>query len=107
MKCTNQLLYCVIDDMITQEKIQKLLLVKVWGGGMGGYIAKVLKQAVNCRTKFRNTHWLEKSLTTVDDKPVKLICKTSLNAFQKVLIKNLCGPMSTESWQKSMKRNIR
>ena len=27
--------------------------------------------------------------------------------FQKVLIKNLCGPMSSESWQKSTKTNIR
>ena len=45
-----------------------------------GLIAKVLKQAVNHRTKFRNTHWLEKSLTTVEDKPWKLFCKTSLNA---------------------------
>ena len=25
------------------------------------------------------------------------------NHFQKVLIKNLCGPMSSESWQKSTK----
>ena len=29
----NQLLYFVIDDMITQEIIQKLLLFFVWGGG--------------------------------------------------------------------------
>ena len=69
--------------MITQEIIQKLLLFFVLGGGgggRGGKIAKVLKQAVNLRTKFRNTHRLEKSLTTVDDKPWKLFCKTSLNA---------------------------
>ena len=31
----NQLLYFVIDDMITQEKIQKLSLFFVWGGGGG------------------------------------------------------------------------
>ena len=48
----------VIDDMIPQEKIQKLFFL---GGGGGGLIAKILKLAVNCRTKFRNTHWLEKS----------------------------------------------
>ena len=64
--------FFVIDDMITQEKIQKLFFFLVGGG----YIAKVLKLAVN----HRNTHWLEKSLTTVDDKPWKLFCKTSLNA---------------------------
>ena len=61
--------------MITQEKIKKLFF---FGGG-GGLIAKVHKLAVR-RTKFRNTHWLEKSLTTMDDKPWKVFCKTSLNA---------------------------
>ena len=78
MKCTNSVFFFVIDDMILQEKIQKLFLFS-WGGG-GWLIAKVLKLAVSCKTKFRNTHWLEKSLTTVDDKPWKLYCKTSLNA---------------------------
>ena len=29
------------------------------------------------------------------------------NGFQELLIKNLCGPMNSESWQKSTKRNIR
>ena len=51
----------VIDDMITQEKIQKLFFFFFFLGGGEGLIAKVLKLAVNCRTKFRNTHWLEKS----------------------------------------------
>ena len=46
----------------------------------GGEITKILKLAVYRRTKFRNTQWLVKSLTTVDDKPLKLLCKTSLNA---------------------------
>ena len=79
------------------------------GGGAGGdKFAKVAKLAVKRRTKFRNTHWLEKSLKTVDDKPWKLFCKTSSNArekncFQKVLIKNLCSPMSPESWKKVLK----
>ena len=36
-------------------------------GGEGDKI--ILKLAVNSRTEFRNTHWLEKSLTTVEDKP--------------------------------------
>ena len=48
-------------------------------GGRGKF-AKVFKLAVKRRTKFRNTHCLEKSLTTVDDKAWKLFCKTSLNA---------------------------
>ena len=58
----------MIDDKITQEIIQKLLLFFVWGGGEGDKLS-VLKQAVYRRTKFRNTHRLEKSLTTLDDKP--------------------------------------
>ena len=74
MKCTKPVVvFFVFDDMITQEKIQKLLLFFVLGG-------KVLKLPVNLRTKFRNTHWLEKSLTTLEDKPWKYFCKTSLNA---------------------------
>ena len=36
--------------------------------------------AVNRRTKFRITHWLEKRVTTLHDKPWRLFCKTSLNA---------------------------
>ena len=34
---------------------------------------------------------------------VKLAEMPENNRFQKVLIKNLCGPMSSESWQKSTK----
>ena len=79
MKCIKSAVVFVIDDMITQEKIQKLLLLFFFFGG-GGYIAKVLKLTVNRRTKFMNTHWLEKSLTTVDNKPWKLFCKTGLIA---------------------------
>ena len=68
MKCTKPVcLFFVIDDMITQEKIQKHYLFIFFLGGGG-------------RTKFRNTHWLEKNLTTVDDEPWKLFCKTRLNA---------------------------
>ena len=78
----------MIDDLITQEKIQKLLLFLFEGGG-GGQIAKVLELAVNRRTKFRNTHWLEKSLTTVDDKPWNFLCKTSLNAREKLFSKSV------------------
>ena len=77
MKCTKSLVNFVIDAMITQEKIKKLFFFFFWGGG--GEIAKVHKLAVR-RTKFRNRHWLEKSLTTMDDKPWKVFCKTSLNA---------------------------
>ena len=77
-----------IDDMITQEKIQKPCCCCFFfgggGGGVGGEgggkIAKVFKLAVNRRTKVRNIHWFEKSVTTVHDKPWKLFCKTSLNA---------------------------
>ena len=65
----------MISDMITQEKIQKLSLFF-----MGGYIANVPKLAVNGGTNLRNTHWLEESLTTMDDKPWELFCNTSLNA---------------------------
>ena len=36
----NQLLYFVIDDMITQEKIQKLLLFFVRQGGGGDKLSK-------------------------------------------------------------------
>ena len=76
------------------------------GGGVGGGIVKVLKLAVP-KTMFRNTHWLEKSLTTMDYKPWKLFVKLAKmpvnNCFQKVLIKNLCGSMSSESWQKVQK----
>ena len=80
--------FFVIDDMITQEKIQKLYIYLFilfiyfffLGGGGGEGDKIILKLAVNSRTKFRNTHWLEKSITTVEDKPWKLFCKTSLNA---------------------------
>ena len=75
----------MIDDLITQEKIQKLLLFFCLRGGQ---IAKVLKLAVNRRTKFRNTHWLEKSLT-VDDKPWNFLCKISLNAREKLFSKSV------------------
>ena len=71
--------------MLTQEKIYLIFFFNHYfffgGGGGGGRGDKIiLKLAVNSRKKFRNTHWLEKSLTTVDDKPWKLFCKTSLNA---------------------------
>ena len=69
--------------MITQEKIQKLLFIYFYFGGGGGGGRRgnkiILKLAVKSRAKFRNIHWLEKSLTTVDNKPWKLF-KTSLNA---------------------------
>ena len=32
MKCTKSAVVFMIDDMITQEKIQKLLLFFIWGG---------------------------------------------------------------------------
>ena len=38
---------------------------------------------------------------------VKLAEMPENNRFQKLLLKNLCGPMSSESWQKSTKRTIR
>ena len=76
MKCTKSAVVFVIDDMITQDKNTETII----NFCLGGYIAKVLKLAVNRRTKFKNTHWLEKSLTAVDNKPWKLFCKTSLNA---------------------------
>ena len=46
------------------------------GGGGGRVICKLpklsnFKLAVNCRTKLRNTHWPDKSLTIVEDKPWK------------------------------------
>ena len=48
----------------------------VGGGGGGRVICKLpklsnFKLAVNCRTNFRNTHWPDKSLTIVEDKPWK------------------------------------
>ena len=59
MKCTKSVVvFFVIDDLITQEKIQKQIFL----GGEGGGIVKVIKLAVNYRTKFRITHWLEKGL---------------------------------------------
>ena len=74
--------FFAIDDMITKEKIQKLLFIYLFfflGGGGGGGAGEgdkiILKLAVNSRTKFRTTRYLEKSLTTVDDKPWKLFCK--------------------------------
>ena len=36
----NEAVVFVIDDMITQEKIQKLLLFFVWGWGGGGKLPK-------------------------------------------------------------------
>ena len=36
MKCTKSVVVFVIDDMITQEKIQKLFLGGGGGGGGGG-----------------------------------------------------------------------
>ena len=75
-----------------------------WGRGV---IVKVLKKAVNCRKKFRNTHWLEKSLTTVDDKPRKLFCKTSLNArelqFSKIVDKKSVWPYEFRKFAKKYK----
>ena len=46
------------------------------GGGGGGRVVCKLpmlskKLAVNCRTKFMNTHWSDKSPTIVEDKPWK------------------------------------
>ena len=83
----NQLLFFVIDDMITQEKIQKPYFFFFWGGGGvgGGEEGDKMPKfsnyvAVNRRTKFRITHWLEKRVTTLHDKPWRLFCKTSLNA---------------------------
>ena len=47
-------------------------------------MAKVFKLVVNGRTKFRNnTHWLEKSVTTVHDKPWKLFCRKGITVFKK------------------------
>ena len=40
-------------------------------GGGGGVPMLSKKLAVNRRTKFRNTHWSDKSLTNVEDKPWK------------------------------------
>ena len=76
--CKISCCFLVNDGMITKEKIQKLKYFIFLGGG--GLIAKVLKLAVSQRTKFRNTYWLEKSLTTVAIKLWKKFCKTSLNA---------------------------
>ena len=56
--------------MITQEKIQKLLLFFVRQGGGGGWdkLSKCSDKLLTaCSTQFRNTHSFEKSLTTVDD----------------------------------------
>ena len=76
--------------MITLEIIQKPFFFGGGGvggvGGVGGWWGRrgincqIFKLAVNSRTQSRNTHWLEKSVTTVHDKPWKLFCKTSLNA---------------------------
>ena len=45
------------------------------GGGEGSFVnlpkLSNFKLAVNCRTKLRNTHWPDKSLTIVEDKPWK------------------------------------
>ena len=41
-----------------------------WGWG-GGSADVVKKTSCNRRTKFRNTHWSDKSLTNVEDKPWK------------------------------------
>ena len=71
---------CCFVDMVTQEKIQKIFVFFFFFWGGGGLFVEVLKLAVNRRTKFRNTHWLDNNLRTVDDKPWKLFCKTSLNA---------------------------
>ena len=72
----------------TREKTETIIFFIFLGGG-GGLFAKVLKLAVNRRTKFRNIHWLEKSCTTVDDKPWKLFCKTSLNVREKLFSKSV------------------
>ena len=44
----------------------EIIIIYIFRGG-----AKVLKLAVNRRTKFRNTHWRDKSLTIVEDKQWK------------------------------------
>ena len=82
----NQLLllfFFLVDEMITQEKIQKLLFY-FWG-----QIAKVLKLAIKRKTKFRNTQWPETSFTIVEDKPWILFCKTSLNARESLFSKSV------------------
>ena len=49
--------FFVIDDLITQEKIRKQIFFWRGGGGGGGMInCQSSHVAVNCRTKFRNTH---------------------------------------------------
>ena len=43
-----------------------------FGGGGGSFVnCQVLKLAANHRYKFRYTHWPDKSLTIVEDKPWK------------------------------------
>ena len=84
----NQLLFFVVDDMITQKKIQILLFI----GGRGTSVNCQSSQnsCYNRRTKFRNTHWPEKRLTTVEDiKPWKQFCKTSLTAREQLFSKSV------------------
>ena len=84
MKCKKNSCFFVIDEVITQEKIQKLFFLfyflfffcMEWARG---YIAKVLKVAVNPRKKFRNTHWPEKSHGNAE--------MPENNCFQKVMLK--------------------
>ena len=68
-----------------------------------GYIAKVLKVAVNPRKKFRNTHWPEKSHGNVF---VKLAEMPENNCFQKVMLK-ICVAIWVLKVEKKYKNNIR
>ena len=74
MKCTKSVVVFVVDhDMITREiseKIQKLLFYFWEVNCQSSQTSKVQEYTFN---------WPERSLTTVEDKPLKLFCKTSLN----------------------------
>ena len=67
MKCTKSVVVFVVDGM--SDHTRKNTEIIIFRG-----------RGINRITKFRNTHWPKKSLTSVEDKPWKLFCKTSLNA---------------------------
>ena len=66
----------MVDDMITQAKMQKLLFFLGWG-----IIAKFTKYLLTAKqSSWIHFGLINKYLTTVEDKPLKLFCKNSLNA---------------------------
>ena len=94
--------------MIRQEKIQKLLFILfIFLRGEGNKLPKFSNYLLTAEQSSGIHIGLRKVLQmcTINHRNyfVKLAKMPENNCFQKVVIKNLCGPMSSESWQEVQK----